>query len=65
LLPPTSDRFPVLNPGVTPETQIGNNAKLIQQLSAGRLGVMLAKRPLGTATGIRYGVSLLVQGAAD
>jgi hypothetical protein len=53
-LPPSaSDRFPVLNPGVKPEAKIGNNAKLIQQLSGGRLGV------------IRYRVSPLVQGAAD
>ena len=65
LLPSASDRFAVLNPGVKPEVQIGNNAELIPQLNAGRLGVTLAKRPLGTPTGIRYGVSPLVQGAAD
>src|SRR4030081_2618540 len=48
-LPPALGRFAKLHPGVKLEVQIGVSAELIEQLNAGRLDVVFAKRPLGTA----------------
>src|SRR6202008_221914 len=50
-LPPALGRFAGAHPNVKLEVQIGVSAPLIQQLDAGRLDVVLAKRPLGTSRG--------------
>jgi DNA-binding transcriptional LysR family regulator len=50
-LPSALGRFGKLHPGVKLEVQIGVSAELIQQLNAGRLDVVFAKRPLGTSKG--------------
>jgi DNA-binding transcriptional LysR family regulator len=50
-LPPALGRFASTHPNVKLEVQIGVSASLIQQLDAGRLDVVLAKRPLGTSRG--------------
>src|SRR5258708_11640764 len=50
-LPSALGRFAKLHPGVKLEVQIGVSAELIEQLNAGRLDVVLAKRPLGTSKG--------------
>src|SRR5260370_12575976 len=50
-LPSALGRFAKLNPGVKLEVQIGVSAELIEQLNAGRLDVVFAKRPLGTSKG--------------
>ena len=47
-LPSALGRFAKLHPGVKLEVQIGVSAELIEQLNAGRLDVVFAKRPLGT-----------------
>ena len=50
-LPPALGRFAKLHPGVKLEVQISVSAELIEQLNAGRLDVVFAKRPLGTSKG--------------
>jgi DNA-binding transcriptional LysR family regulator len=50
-LPPALGRFAKLHPNVKLEVQIGVSSELIGQLDAGRLDVVLAKRPLGTSRG--------------
>ena len=47
-------RFPrrkLSPPGVKLEVQIGVSAELIEQLNAGQLDIVFAKRPLGTSKG--------------
>ena len=56
-LPPALGRFARSHPNVKLEVQIGLSSPLIEQLDAGRLDVVLAKRPLGTSRGRRYGGS--------
>src|ERR1700751_3853457 len=48
-LPSALGRFATLHPGVKLEVQIGISAELIEQLNAGRLDVVVAKRRLGTS----------------
>jgi DNA-binding transcriptional LysR family regulator len=50
-LPPALGRFASSHPDVKLEVQIGVSAPLIEQLDAGALDVVLAKRPLGTSRG--------------
>jgi DNA-binding transcriptional LysR family regulator len=50
-LPPALGRFAGLHPNVKLEVQIGVSSELIEQLDAGRLDVVFAKRPLGTSRG--------------
>ena len=50
-LPPALGRFAKLHPHVKLEVQIGVSSELIGQFDAGRLDVVLAKRPLGTSRG--------------
>jgi DNA-binding transcriptional LysR family regulator len=50
-LPSALRRFATLHPDVKLEVQIGVSADLIEQLDAGRLDVVFAKRPLGTSRG--------------
>src|ERR1700742_1441377 len=49
--PPAPRRFATLPPGGKLEVQIGVSAELIEQLNAGGLDVVFAKRPLGTSKG--------------
>jgi DNA-binding transcriptional LysR family regulator len=51
--------------GVKLEVQIGVSAELIEQLNAGRLDVVFAKRPLGTSKGRLVWREPLVWAAAD
>src|SRR5271167_2674590 len=64
-LPPALGRFAKLHPGVKLEVQIGVSAELIEQLNAGRLDVVFAKRPLGTSKGRLVWREPLVWAAAD
>src|ERR1700716_920103 len=64
-LPPALGRFATLHPGVKLEGQIGVSAELIEQLNAGRLDVVFAKRPLGTSKGRLVWREPLVWAAAD
>src|SRR6478752_2726576 len=50
-LPSALGRFATLHPGVKLEVQTGVSAELIEQLNAGRLDTVFAKRPLGTSKG--------------
>src|SRR6202158_646800 len=50
-LPPALGRFARSHPNVKLEVQIGLRSPLIEQLDAGRLDVVFAKRPLGTSRG--------------
>src|ERR1700681_2761759 len=50
-LPPALGRFASSHPNVKLEVQIGVSSPLIEQLDAGRLDVVFAKRPLGTSRG--------------
>jgi DNA-binding transcriptional LysR family regulator len=50
-LPPALGRFARSHPNVKLEVQIGLSSPLIEQLDAGRLDVVFAKRPLGTSSG--------------
>jgi DNA-binding transcriptional LysR family regulator len=58
-------RFAKLHPGVKLEVQIGVSAELIEQLHAGRLDVVFAKRPLGTSKGRLVWREPLVWAAAE
>src|ERR1700739_4322409 len=51
-LPSALGRFAALHPGVKLEVEIGVSAPLIEELDAGRLDVVFAKRPLGTSRGL-------------
>ena len=64
-LPSVLGRFAALHPGVKLEVQIGVSAELIEQLNAGRLDVVFAKRPLGTSRGRLVWREPLVWAAAD
>src|ERR1700730_18477495 len=64
-LPSALGRFAKLHPGVKLEVQIGVSAELIEQLNAGRLDVVFAKRPLGTSKGRLVWREPLVWVAAD
>jgi DNA-binding transcriptional LysR family regulator len=64
-LPPAVGRFAALHPGVKLEVHIGVSADLIEQLNAGRLDVVFAKRPLGTSKGHLVWREPLVWAAAD
>src|SRR5260221_9659570 len=50
-LPPALGRFARSHPNVKLEVQIGLSSPLIEQLDAGRLDVVFAKRPPGTSRG--------------
>jgi DNA-binding transcriptional LysR family regulator len=64
-LPSALGRFAALHPGVKLEVQIGVSAALIEQLDAGRLDLVFAKRPLGTSRGRLVWREPLVWAAAD
>ena len=64
-LPSALGRFAALHPGVKLEVQIGVSAELIEQLNAGRLDVVFAKRPLGTSKGRLVWREALVWAAAE
>src|SRR3979411_2922806 len=64
-LPSALGRFAALHPGVKLEVQIDVSAELIEQLNAGRLDVVFAKRPLGTSKGRLVWREPLVWAAAD
>jgi DNA-binding transcriptional LysR family regulator len=64
-LPSALGRFAALHPGVKLEVQIAVSAELIEQLNAGRLDVVFAKRPLGTSKGRLVWREPLVWAAAD
>jgi DNA-binding transcriptional LysR family regulator len=64
-LPSALGRFAALHPGVKLEVQIGVSAGMIEQLNAGRLDVVFAKRPLGTSKGRLVWREPLVWAAAD
>src|SRR4030088_2485647 len=64
-LPSALGRFAKFPPGVKLEVQIGVSAELIEQLNAGRLDVVFAKRPLGTSKGRLVWREPLVWAAAD
>ena len=64
-LPAALGRFAAIHPGVKLEVQIGVSAPLIEQLNAGQLDVVFAKRPLGTSKGRLVWREALVWVAAD
>jgi DNA-binding transcriptional LysR family regulator len=64
-LPMALGRFAALHPSVKLEVQIGISAELIEQLNAGRLDVVFAKRPLGTSRGRLMWREPLVWAAAE
>lgn len=64
-LPSALGRFSALHPGVKLEVQISVSALLIEQLNAGRLDVVFAKRPLGTSKGRLIWREPLVWAAAE
>src|ERR1700744_4039466 len=64
-LPSALGRFSTSHPGVKLEVQIGVSAELIEQLNAGRLDVVFAKRPLGTSKGRLVWREPLVWAASD
>jgi DNA-binding transcriptional LysR family regulator len=64
-LPSALGRFAALHRDVKLEVQIGVSAELIEQLNAGRLDVVFAKRPLGTSKGRLVWREPLVWAAAD
>jgi DNA-binding transcriptional LysR family regulator len=64
-LPPALGRFARLHPNVRLEVLIGVSAELIEQLDAGGLDVVFAKRPWGTSRGRFVWREPLVWAAAD
>jgi DNA-binding transcriptional LysR family regulator len=64
-LPPALGRFARLHPNVRLEVLVGVSAELIEQLDAGGLDVVLAKRPWGTARGRFVWREPLVWAAAE
>src|SRR5580704_14662900 len=64
-LPSALGRFAARHPGVKLEVQIAVSAELLEQLDAGRLDVVFAKRPLGSSKGRLVWREPLVWAAAD
>lgn len=64
-LPPALGRFASLHPNVKLEVRIGVSAQLIDQLDAGKLDVVFAKRPAGTSRGKLAWQEPLVWAAAN
>src|SRR5580700_2901639 len=64
-LPPALGLFASSHPNVKLEVQIGLSSPLIEQLDAGRLDVVFAKRPLGTSRGRLVGREPMVWAAAE
>ena len=64
-LPSALGRFASLHPDVKLEVQIGVSSEMIEQLDAGRLDVVFAKRPLGTSRGRLVWREPLVWAASD
>src|SRR5258708_5109067 len=64
-LPPALGRFARSHPNVKLEVQIGLSSPLIEQLDAGRLDVVFAKRPLGTSRGRLIWREAMVLGAPE
>src|SRR3984885_8101327 len=64
-LPAALGRFAGLHPNVKLEVEIGVSSEFIEQLNAGRLDVVFAKRPLGTSKGRLVWREPLVWAAAD
>jgi DNA-binding transcriptional LysR family regulator len=64
-LPSALGRFAALHRGVKLEVQIGVSAELIDQLNAGQLDLVFAKRPLGTSKGRLVWREPLVWAAAE
>jgi DNA-binding transcriptional LysR family regulator len=64
-LPPALGRFARLHPSVRLEVVVGISEALIGQLDAGRLDVVLAKRPWGTSRGRLLWREPLVWAAAE
>ena len=63
--PPALGRFASSHPNVKLEVQIGVSSALIEQLDAGRLDVVFAKRPLGTSRGRLVWREPLIWAAAE
>jgi DNA-binding transcriptional LysR family regulator len=64
-LPSALRRFATLHPAVKLEVRIDFSEELIEQLNAGRLDVVFARRPLGTSDGRVVWREPLVWAAAD
>ena len=64
-LPSALGRFASLHPDVKLEVQIGVSSEMIEQLDAGRLDVVFAKRPLGSSRGRLVWREPLVWAASD
>jgi len=64
-LPPALSRFARQHPHVRLEVQVGVSAELIEQIDAGGLDVVLAKRPWGTSRGRLVWREPLVWAAAE
>jgi DNA-binding transcriptional LysR family regulator len=64
-LPPALGRFARQHPDVRLEVQVGVSAELIEQIDAGTLDVVLAKRPWGTSRGRLVWREPLVWAAAE
>jgi len=64
-LPSALRRFATLHPGVKLEVRIDFSVKLIEQLNAGQLDVVFARRALGTSRGRLVWREPLVWAAAD
>ena len=64
-LPSALGRFAALHPGVKLEVQIAVSAELLEELDAGRLDVVFAKRPRGTSKGRLVWREPLVWASAD
>lgn len=64
-LPSALGRFAGLHPDVKLEVQIGVSSEMIEQLDAGRLDVVFAKRPLGSSRGRLVWREPLVWAASD
>src|ERR1700744_5470196 len=64
-LPSALGRFASLHPDVKLEVQIGVSSEMIEQLDAGRLDVVFAKRPLGSSRGRLVWREPLVWAAAE
>jgi DNA-binding transcriptional LysR family regulator len=64
-LPPALGRFARLHPDVRLEVVVGVSGEMIEQFDAGRLDVVLAKRPWGTSRGRLVWREPLVWAAAE
>jgi DNA-binding transcriptional LysR family regulator len=65
VLPPALGRFARLHPDVRLEVQVGVSAELIEQIDAGTIDVVFAKRPWGTSRGRLVWREPLVWAASD